>query len=114
MAKYCGKVGYAVSVATRYQVYEDTIVERRYFGDVTRNIKRREDGYSVNDNLVFNNEFSIIADAYAYEHYSDIRYIEWMGKRWKVTSVEVQRPRLILYAGGVWNGKTGASGQSVG
>jgi hypothetical protein len=27
-----------------------------------------------------------------------------MGTKWKVTEAEVQRPRIILTLGGVWNG----------
>jgi hypothetical protein len=32
-----------------------------------------------------------------------MKYIEFMGARWKITSVEVKHPRLILTIGGVYN-----------
>jgi hypothetical protein len=47
-----------------------------------------------------------VADAYANEHYFAIRYVEWAGVRWTVRDVEVQRPRLLLRLGEVWNGLT--------
>ena len=58
----------------------------------------------VNDDITVQNSISIVADAYAFEHFFAIRYIRWAGTLWKVSDVEVQRPRLILRLGGVYNG----------
>jgi hypothetical protein len=33
-----------------------------------------------------------------------MRYVEWMNARWKITSIDVKRPRVILTIGGVYNG----------
>lgn len=106
MAKFYGKVGYAVSCETTSGVWTDTIRELTYCGDVTRVKSRWENGESRNDDLTINNEFSIVADAYAYQNFARIKYIEWMNVKWKVTQAEVQRPRLILQIGGVYNGDT--------
>ena len=106
MAKFCGKVGYAFSREIAPDVYDDEVVEKTYYGDVTKNNRRWEKGTDINDDLNVSNTFSIMADAYAYEHFFAIKYIEWMGARWKVTNVEVQRPRLIFSVGGVYNGPT--------
>ena len=46
---------------------------------------------------------SIIADPFAYQNFHAMRYIEWMGAKWKITKVNVQSPRLILSVGGVYN-----------
>ena len=62
--------------------------------------------FSINDNLNISNEFSIIADPFAYENFQNMRYIVFMGAKWKITSVEVQYPRLILTVGGVYNEQT--------
>lgn len=35
-----------------------------------------------------------------------MRYIEFMGAKWKITNIEVQYPRLILTVGGVYNEST--------
>ena len=104
MARFCGKVGYSrQQVETSPGVYEDQINERLYYGDVTRNSRRLEGSDSVNMNLVANNTIAILADAYAYDHFFDMKYVWWMGTRWIITNVEVQRPRLILTLGGVYN-----------
>lgn len=106
MNKFYGIVGYAETRETDSPgVWEEQITERAYYGDVLRNARRWENANNqLNDNLNINNSISILADAYAYEHIGFIRYVEWMGARWKVTNVEVQRPRLLLTIGGVYNG----------
>lgn len=106
MAKFHGAIGYGESVETRPGVWEDVVVERQYYGDVLRNTRKLTEGEYLNQDLRVNNSISIVADAYAYEHFFAIRYIRWMGALWTVTDVEVQRPRLILRMGGVYNGQT--------
>lgn len=104
MAKFYGVIGYAEMAETDPGVWEERIITRSYRGDVTRNSRRLEAGESVNDDLVLNNQISIVADAYAYHHCYAMRFAEWCGARWKITNVEVQRPRLILTIGGIYNG----------
>lgn len=104
MARYYGQVGYAQTMETRPGVWEEKITERDYYGDVIRHIRKLEDGESINDSPVLNNSVSVVADPFAYQNMLAIRYIRWMGCLWKVTNVEVQRPRLILTLGGVYNG----------
>ena len=104
MAKYYGMVGYAETRETRPGIWEEIITERPYYGDVIRNARRLENGESIHDNVVINNSISVVADPYAYRHFANIRFIEWMGAKWKVTNVEVQSPRLLFTIGGVYNG----------
>lgn len=104
MAKFCGVIGYAHNEQTSPGVWEETIVERKYYGDITKNSRRLNGGENLNDNIALTNIVSVMADAYAYENFFAIRYVEWMGANWKVSTVEVQRPRLILTLGGVYNG----------
>lgn len=102
--RFYGKVGYGVTVETAPGVWEDVITEFSYFGNVVRNTLTFQDGESVNNDLSVSNSISIVADAYANEHFFAIRYVEWGGSLWTVSSVEVQRPRLLLRLGGVYNG----------
>lgn len=104
MAKFYGVVGYGVTVDKGGGVFDQNVVERPYYGDVIRNTRKWENGEQLNDNLNVKNSISIVADAYAYEHFFAIRYVSWMGTKWKVHNVEVERPRLILEIGGVYNG----------
>ena len=104
MAKFFGVIGYGESVEKADGVWEDNVVEHNYYGDVLKNTRKLSDGQSVNDDLSVNNSISIVADAYANEHFFAIRYIEWAGTLWKVSEVTVQSPRLLLTLGGVYNG----------
>lgn len=109
MAKFYGEIGYAdgtVETPPNSGVWVDNIVEYHYYGDVIRNTRQLKEGVGVNDDLSVNNSISIVADAYANEHFFAIRYIRWAGTLWTVTDVEVQAPRLILRLGEVYNGPT--------
>ena len=103
MAKFFGKIGYAETVETSQSVWEEQITDVSYFGDVLSNRVRRESGQGINDNTNVNNRISIVADEKALKSFHLMRYVEWMGTKWKISSVEVQRPRLILTLGGVYN-----------
>lgn len=91
------------TVETATDVYEEQIVEHNYYGDVLRHSSRWTGSGKVNDNLDVSNELSILADPYALHHFHQIRYVEWMGVKWKVTNVSVVYPRLTLSIGGVYN-----------
>lgn len=106
MAKFYGVIGYAIQVETVPGVWEDQIIERNYRGDVLQNMNRWQSSEQVNDNFVIDNKLSIISDPFVYENFQHIKYIRWMGANWKVTKVEILRPRLILTTGGVYNGPT--------
>jgi hypothetical protein len=106
MAKFFGKIGYGETQESAPGVWTDVIVEFNYYGDVVRNTRKLEPGESLNNDLSVGNSISIVADAYANEHFFAIRYIQWAGVLWTVDSVEVQSPRLLLRLGGVYNGPT--------
>lgn len=105
--RFFGKVGFAETQQTALDVYEEVITEREYYGDVVKNARNiREDNEKVNFDLFVENSISILADDHANEHISAIRYVEWAGDRWIVANVTVERPRLLLRLGGVYNGPT--------
>lgn len=106
MAKFYGVIGYGITEETSPGVWEDVIVERNYYGDVLQNYRKTSAGESINDNVDVNNRLSIVSDPFAMNHFHTIKYVKWMGAAWKITTVEVQRPRLILTIGGVYNGET--------
>ena len=59
---------------------------------------------NLNDDITLNNKISIVTDLFADEHLYAIRYVVYGGSKWKVTSVELRRPRIVLSIGGVYNG----------
>lgn len=103
MSKFRGAIGYAVNKQTAPGVWSDEITEHKYTGELGRNSVQFQASGQVNDNIVISNEISIFGDPYAYQNFHAIRYVEFMGTKWKVTGVEVNYPRLILTVGGVYN-----------
>jgi hypothetical protein len=108
MAKFYGKIGFGTTAETPAGsgVWKDVIVEHNYYGDIVKNTRKLKEGENVNSDIAVSNSISIVADAYAQEHFFAIRYIEWAGTLWTVSDVEVQSPRLLLRLGGVYNGPT--------
>lgn len=104
MARYYGKIGYADTVETRPGIWEETIIEHSYQGDATRNTRRiSQMNEQINDNINVSMDISIVADPYAYQNFHKIKYITYLGSKWKVNNVEVNFPRLILHIGDVYN-----------
>lgn len=105
MAKFYGAIGYAIREETRPGVWVDKLTEKSYRGDVVLDQRRWQSSEKVNDNLNIDNSISIVADEYAYQNLGNMKYIVWNGVPWKVQSFSINRPRLVLQIGGVYNGK---------
>lgn len=104
MGKYYGKVGFAVPTEPSSGVIVEKIFGREYFGDVIKFGRRLQTGGSLNDNLVITNTISVYADPYITDNIEAIRCAEYMGKMWKVDSIDVDYPRITLTLGGIYNG----------
>ena len=105
--RFYGKVGYAVTEETSPDVWQEVVRDIYYRGDVRRVTRRLVSGDKVNDDVNVSNEISILADAFALQNFQNIRYVEWNGTKWKVSSVTVERPRMTLEIGGLYNGAEG-------
>lgn len=104
MAKWFGKIGFEGGTAeTEPSVFTEQMVERDYYGDVLEWGRQMQAGDGVNDDIVFQNRLSILADPFANENFGSMRYAEFGGVKWKVSDVKVQYPRLILSFGGIWH-----------
>lgn len=105
MARFSGLVGFAHTVRTAPGVSSEVITEKGpYFGDVKRASRTLQQSTTVNADISTTNTIEIMADDYASENIFAIRFVEWAGTPWIVTEVTVQRPRLLLRLGGVYDG----------
>jgi len=100
--KYYGVIAYSTTEETAPSVWTEVIKRVAYRGDILR-FHSKQESAGVNDDINVTNKLSIIGDPYAFEHFQYIKYVEWLGSKWKVTSVDVEFPRLILSIGGVYN-----------
>lgn len=106
MARFSGVIGFGKSVKKSPGTWDDEITEKKYSGEIIRNVQAFQEGEGVNDDISLGNSISILADDYAIKNLQFIKYAGWDGALWKVTNVEIRRPRLILSLGGVYNGPT--------
>lgn len=106
MAKFYGVIGFGEEkeMPEGSGNWKIEVTTRTYFGELLKNSRRFQNSGQLNDDLIITNEISIIADQFAYNHFSTIRYVEFLGVKWKVTNISVEHPRLILSLGGVYNG----------
>lgn len=102
--KFYGPVGYIKNVETLPGVWKPEVTERNYYGDILTNGRRWEaSSDQQNDNLRITNKFSILADPYAYQNFHDIKYIVFMGVKWKVREITIENRRLIMSVGEEYN-----------
>lgn len=104
MARFSGMIGYATTVETTPGVWTDAIVERQYYGDLTRHSRKWGSSDGVNDNIVFSQDISIVADPYLYENAHNMRYVIFRGIKWKITNFEIDRPRVRISMGEEYHG----------
>lgn len=104
-----GVVGFAIQSEKRPGVWtDDNIIRREYSYQVLSNNRRFENGIGLNEDITISNRISILADAFANQNYFNIKWVEYNGAKWKVSSVEINAPRLVLTLGGIYNDWTEA------
>lgn len=104
MAKWYGVIGFAETIETSPGIWEESITERNYYGQVHQTTRRSQASGQVLDNIEITNRISILADPFAEQNSHLIKYLSFKGARWEVSSVEFKYPRLVMTAGGVYNG----------
>lgn len=105
MAKFHGNIGFAETVEVEPGVWREQIVEHAYDGDLIQAARDLQSSDSINDNVNIANKISIIADPFAEKNFLTMRYVVFMGVKWKIKNVSVSYPRLVLTVGGVYNGQ---------
>jgi len=105
--KYYGVIGFIETKENPDEpgVWEPTVTERHYYGDVMRNSRRWDNSsYGTNGDINISNQISIMSDSYAAQHLQFMKYIEWNGCKWSIQTVDVEYPRLLITLGGAYNG----------
>lgn len=103
--KFHGQIGFSYEEETAPGVWTTKTEEKEVYGDVLSNMRRWDNGQEINSDLNVSNKISVVSSRFIYEHLGAMRYISWNGTRWKVSSAEIVRPRVILTLGGVYNGE---------
>ena len=103
--KWHGLIGFEEQVEVspgpgKATVWKPQITKRHYYGDISRLLKRYDSGDKINDDVSINNQFSVISDPYANQNFFNAKWIEWGGRKWKITEITVEPPRLTINIGG--------------
>ena len=102
--KFSGMVGYGIQRETAPGVWQEEIVERKYIGDVIQTAWHSQAAASsLNDNPSLNVQIEIVADGFAWKHYGQIRYVVYEISKWKVSAIQLRRPKIILNFGSLYN-----------
>jgi hypothetical protein len=103
--KYAGMIGFEETSDQGNDLWEQTITERFAYGDVLNDTRRMDDSQQVNPNYGISARFSLVADAYFFEHLAYLRYVTYKGVKWEVSSVDpTNYPRIIVNVNQVYNG----------
>ena len=111
MAKYYGSIGFSITEESSDSPgdWEAKIIEKSYRGEVLHRRRSWQPTSNLNDDKTISNEISIIGDPFAYRNLGDIRYVVWMGTKWRVSNIDIQYPRITLSIGGVYNDDSGST-----
>ena len=100
--KWYGQLGYRESVEVEPGVWEDQITEVNKYGDILRNFSSNQQGAKINDDISVSNQISIVADPDLLKSFHKIIYITFGGAKWRVSTVEVQYPRVLVTLGSLY------------
>lgn len=104
MTRYAGNIGFYSGETNNDGIVTPSYTDHKMRGDTFTVRALRTESQQRQDDLSFSNQLSLLGDQYSFENFSNIVYAEFMGQKWKVTSVEIQYPRMTLTLGGIWNG----------
>ena len=104
MTKCSGVIGYILSVETQPGIWTGVPTEKNYYGDVVRDNRKIVDNNQINDSLNINNNISILSNKFMLENLAFMKFITFMSSKWKINSVDIIPPRIIITIGGLYNG----------
>lgn len=105
MTRFRDVVGFSKGQVERTPgVWVEDIVERKYYGDVKRDTRQSREGQGLNEDLTVSNLIEIVADDFANVNVHVIKFVVWAGVAWSVADFTVERPRITLRLGEVYNG----------
>lgn len=104
MNRFYGNVGFIKTEEVERGVWEPTETILQYYGDVLNKRTRWDQPTdTTNGDLTISNVISIVADDYCSANAGYMRWVEWAGTKWKISSIEIKAPRIELTLGGVYS-----------
>lgn len=104
MPKCSGVIGYTLAVETQPGVWTEDVTEKKYYGDIVRDNRKIVDQGVINNGITISNNISIVSNKFMLENMAFMTYITFMGSKWRINSVDIKPPRIIITIGGLYNG----------
>ncbi len=109
MPKWSGVIGYALVGETQPGVWTEGITDKKYYGDIVNDNRKFDSGNAVyssnnqmNEDLSISNKISVVSNSFMLENLSFMKYITFMKSKWRISSVDIQPPRIIITIGGMY------------
>lgn len=104
MPKCSGVIGYALVGETQPGVWTEGITDKKYYGDIVRDNRKFESGNDkMNEDISITNKISVVSNSFMLENLSFMKYITFMKSKWKISSVDISPPRIIITIGGMYH-----------
>ena len=103
MPKSSGVIGYALAVETRPGVWINSITDKKYIGEIVRDNRKIVEQGEINGSININNNISIVSNKFMLSNMAYMKYITYMNSKWKISSVDIKPPRIIITLGGLYN-----------
>ena len=103
MPKCSGLIGYALVVETQPGVWSEIITDKPYYGDVVTDNRKFNNQNQINDDMNINNNISVISNSFMLDNLAVMKYITFLKSKWKIVSVEIKPPRIIINIGGLYH-----------
>ena len=103
MARWFGKIGYSIQHETPHGVWVEDFIIKDHYGDILENNRRLQNSESTNDNVLITNRISILSDPFANVNFHNMRWIEYLGIKWKIETASVSYHRIELSLGGEYH-----------
>lgn len=103
MPKCSGVIGYALAGETQPGVWTEGITEKKYIGEIVKDNRRIVDQGEINGSINISNNISVISNRFMLDNMAYMRYLTFNNSKWKISSVEIKPPRIIITLGGLYN-----------
>ena len=67
-----------------------------------KNYRRDSTGSNSNLDVTLSNQLSVVVDPFLLNSFHEILYVTYNGAKWRVSSVDIQYPKMILDFGGLY------------
>lgn len=100
--KYHGKLGFVLTEQTSPGTWTPRTEIREVTGDVLQRTIRESDAQTINPDVTFDQQISFLYDSFMTQNMFVMEWIEWMGKRFKISKIDIRPPRMIVTMGKEW------------